>query len=90
MVNTIYTIVQKKRYSKILPCIACGSQTRAAQAYHDQNLESSLEVNFVCPFCLPVMLANIHVYILTGVTIFFLISNLSQILDVAFLLPVSI
>ena len=36
--------------------------------------------------------ANKHVYILTAVTIFFLLStcNLSQILDVAFLLPVSI
>ena len=32
------------------------------------------------------MLANIHVYILTA----FLLSNLPQILDVAFLLPVSI
>ena len=36
------------------------------------------------------MLANIHIYILTAVTIFFLLSNLSQILDVAFLLPISI
>ena len=36
------------------------------------------------------MLANIHVNILTAVTIFFLLSNLSQILDVTFLLPVSI
>ena len=36
------------------------------------------------------MLANIHVYILTADTIFILLRNLSQILDVAFLLPVSI
>ena len=36
------------------------------------------------------MLANMHVYILNAVTIFFLLSNVSQILDVAFLLPVSI
>ena len=38
-VISIYTDEQKKRYSKMLSCIACGSQTRAAQAYHDQNLE---------------------------------------------------
>ena len=36
------------------------------------------------------MLANIHVYIITAVTNFFLLNNLSQILDVEFLLPVSI
>ena len=36
------------------------------------------------------MVANIHVYICTAVTTFFLLSNLSQILDVAFLLSVSI
>ena len=41
-------------------------------------------------FCFPGMLANIHAYILTAVTIFFLLNNLSQILDVAFHLPVSI
>ena len=86
----IYTDGQKKRYSKILSCIACGSQTRAAQAYHDQNLESSLGVILICLFCLPGMLANIHVYILTAVTIFFLLSNLSQIFNVALLLHVSI
>ena len=40
----IYTDGQKKRYSKILPCIACGLQIRAAPAYHDHNLESSLGV----------------------------------------------
>ena len=43
-----YTDGQKKRYSKILSCIACGSQTRAAQAYRDQNLESSLGVILIC------------------------------------------
>ena len=31
-----------------------------------------------------------HVYILNAVTIFFLLSNLLQILDVVFLLPVSV
>ena len=31
-------------FSKNLSCIACGLRTRAAQAYHDQNLESSLGV----------------------------------------------
>ena len=36
------------------------------------------------------MLANIHVYILTAVAIFFLLINLWQISDVAFLLPISI
>ena len=49
----IYTYWQKKRYSKILSCIACGSQTRAAKAYHGQNLESSLGVISICRFCLP-------------------------------------
>ena len=73
----------------MLSCIACGSQTRASQAYRDQNLESSLGVILICRFCLPGMLANIHVYILTVVT-FFLPSILSLILDIAFLLPVSI
>ena len=34
---------------------------------------------------LPGMLANIHVYSLTAVTMFFLLSNFSKILDVAFL-----
>ena len=58
---------QKKCYSRIKPCIACGSQ---AQAYHDQNLESCLGIILNCPFCLPGMLANIHVYILNAVTIF--------------------
>ena len=47
---------------------------QASQAYHDQNLESSLEVVLICRFCLPSMLANIHVYrymyILNAVTIF--------------------
>ena len=60
----IYTEGQKKQYSKILSCIACGSQTQAAQAYHDQNLESSLGVILICWFCLPGILADIHVYIL--------------------------
>ena len=36
------------------------------------------------------MLANIHVYVLTAVTMFFLLSKVSQLLDVAFLFPVSI
>ena len=53
-------------YSKFLSCSVCGSQTRAAQAYHDQNLESSLGVVLICRFCLPGMLANMHV----NVTIF--------------------
>ena len=44
-------------------------------------------VILICRFCLPVMLTNIHVYILTAFTI---LSNLSQILVVAFLLPVCI
>ena len=61
--HNFYTAMQKKRYSKILSCIACGSQTLAAQAYHDQNLESSLGVILICRFCLPGMFANIHVYI---------------------------
>ena len=47
----------------MLSCIACGSQTRASQAYRDQNHESSLGVILICRFCLPGMLANIHVYI---------------------------
>ena len=68
-------------------CIACGSQTRAAQAYHDQNLKSSLWAILICPFCLTGMLANIHVYILIAVNIVFLLSNVSQILDVAFFAP---
>ena len=83
-----YSNGQKKRYSKILSYIACGLQTRAALC-HDQNLESSLGVILICRFYLPGMLANIHVYILTTVT-FFLLSYLLQILDVAFLLSISI
>ena len=78
----MYTDGQKKRYSKILSCIACGSQTQAAQAYQDQNLESSLGAILICRFRLPGMLAKLHVYILTYFTIFFLLNNLSQILDV--------
>ena len=85
-----YTDERKKCYSIILSCIAFGSQTRAAQAYHDQNHGSSLWVILICRFCLPGMLANIHVYILTAVTILFHLSNLWQILDVVFLLPISI
>ena len=57
-----YTDGQKKRHSKIMSCIACGSQTRATHAYHDQNVESSFGVILVCRFCLPGMLANIHDY----------------------------
>ena len=36
------------------------------------------------------MLANIHVYIKTAVTIVFLLSDISQLLDVSFLSPVSL
>ena len=57
---------QKKRYSKMFSCIACGTQTRAAQANHDQSPVLFL----ICRLYLPGMLANIHVYILTAVTIF--------------------
>ena len=46
---------------KFCQCIACGSPTQAAQAYHDKNLESSLEVILICRFYLPGLLANIHV-----------------------------
>ena len=41
----LYTDGQRKRYTKSLSCIACGSQTRGTQAYHDNNLESNLWVN---------------------------------------------
>ena len=44
----------------------------------------------MCRFCLTGMLAYKHVYILTALTIFILLSNLSQILYVAFLFSVSI
>ena len=54
LVFTIYTDKQKKRYSKILSCTACGSQTRAVQAYHDPNLDASLGVILICRFCLQV------------------------------------
>ena len=73
---SIYTDGQKKHFSKILSCVACSSQTRAAQAYHDQNLESSLGVILICWLCLPDMWSNIHVYILIVVNIIFLLSNL--------------
>ena len=59
---------QKKRYMTVK---SCGSQTQAAQAYHDQNLETGLGVILICRFCLPGMLANLHVYILAVVTILF-------------------
>ena len=53
---------------------------------------TNLGVILICRLCLPGMLANIQNVqdIITAVTIYFLLSNLSQILDVAFLLPVSI
>ena len=70
-----YTDGQKMGYSKFLSCSVCGSQTRAAQAYHDQSIESRLGVVLICRFCLPGMLANMHV----NVTIFFLLRNLSQL-----------
>ena len=60
-----YTDGQKKRYS-----IFWGSQTRAAQAYCDQNPESRLWVILNRQFSLPSMLDNIHVYILTVIAIF--------------------
>ena len=69
----IYTDGQKKLYSKILSWIACGSQARTAQAYHDQNLEPSLGVISICRFWIPVMLANI--FILIALTICILLSN---------------
>ena len=68
----LYTDGQNNATVIFFSCIACGSQTRAAQAYHDQNLESILGVILNCRFCLSGMLANIHVYILTAVTISFL------------------
>ena len=51
---------------------------------------TSLGVILTCRFCLQGMLANIPLYNLTAVTIVFLLSNLWQILDVAFLLPLGI
>ena len=78
----IYADGRKKRYNNILSCIACGSQIRAAQAHHDQNLKSRLGVILICRFCLPGMLANIHAYTLTAVTIVFVLSKSSHILEV--------
>ena len=70
-VKQLYTDGQKKRLSNIIvACIALGSQTRAAQSYHYQNLESSLGVILICRLRLPGMLANIHACILTVFTIF--------------------
>ena len=66
-----YILTGKRNATVKLSCTACGSQTRAAQAYHDQNLESSFGVTLISQFCLPGMLANKQVYILTAVTIFF-------------------
>ena len=40
----MYTDGQKKLYSKIVGHVLHVSQTQAAQAYHDQNLESILGV----------------------------------------------
>ena len=37
--NLLYTDGQKKCYSRILSGHTCGSQTLAARAYHDQDLE---------------------------------------------------
>ena len=54
---SIYTDGQKKRCSKSLTCIACDSKARAAQTYHDQNLEPSIWFNLICQLCLPGMLA---------------------------------
>ena len=70
-----YTGGQKKRYSRILSCITCGSQTRAAQAYHDQNFKPRLGVILICRFCLPGKLANIYVYIFYCCHYFSLLSN---------------
>ena len=86
----IYTDGQKKRCSKSLTCIACDSQARAAQAYHDQNLEPSIWFILICQLCLPGMLA-IYMYTFYLLSLYFiLLSNLSQILDVALFIPVSI
>ena len=46
-------------------------------------------VILICRFCLPDMLANKYVFVLTAVP-FFLLTYLSQFIGVAFLLPVSI
>ena len=46
----IYTDRQKKRYNRILSGYTCGSQTRAAQAYHDQNIELSIGVIWIYRF----------------------------------------
>ena len=74
--------------NKILSCIACGSQTHVAQAYHDQNLESSLGVILIFDF---VYYVGLYTYIFFNCCHYvFLLINLSQILDVVFLMPVSI
>ena len=63
--KSIYTDGQKKRCSKSLTCIACDSQARAVQAYHDQNLEPSIWFILICQLCLPGMLA-IYICYMTG------------------------
>ena len=55
------------------------------------NILSQASGSFlICRFCLPGTLANMHAYILTAVTIYFHLSYLSQISDIAFLLSVSL
>ena len=41
----MYTDGQKKRYNRILSGKTCGSQTRAARAYHDQKHRGYLNLS---------------------------------------------
>ena len=86
--KSIYADGQKKRCSKSL---TCNSKARAAQAYHDQNLEPSIWFIFNLSIVFTWYVGYIHVYILIAMALFYpSLLFLSQILDVALLLPVSI
>ena len=80
----------KRNATTILSGFICGSQTRAARAYHGQNHKKALGSFESIDFCLSGMLANIHEYCNYCHKFYFLLSNLSNILHAAFLSPVSI
>ena len=58
-----YTDGQKKRYRNFCHVLHVAHKHELhVQAYHDRNLKSSLGLILICGFCLPGMLANIHVH----------------------------
>ena len=61
--RSIYTDGQKKSCKKSLIYIACGSQARAAQVYHDQNLGPSIWFILICHLCLRCLCFVLHYFV---------------------------